>query len=663
MWAKQKAPASIRRAAMWTWVYSPVLTILALLTIELTSRYFIKIEDPSPFYLTLVVVVAFYGGLDAGLLSATLILLHAFYIFSLAGGLDPFKEFDALRMVLVSLGIPVVAAMVGRLKRRAVERSSVLEEIVRSLKSDTAAIGVKALEKSQAAETPSVFDDFSDLFFRLDPDGTILEYNTGGEGPLAKLPAHHLGEKIQTIIPSTVGTQFQSALTMVQKTGSLVAIEYSIADDDGTQTYEARLLPSPDEQILAIIRNITDRKKVEQAIREGESSFHLLFANNPFPMWVYELSTLKFLEVNEAAISHYGYTRTEFLRMRVSDLLPEEDVARLEQSDKNASAQFQFSGVWKHRFKSGNIADVELTSQSCKYAGKKAALVMAQDITERRRADDDLRKALSLLGATIESTADGILVVDRDGKITRCNQKFAQMWKIPPDLLEKGDDSAAIAFVAEQLTDPDKFLGKIQELYSSPEAESHDILEFKDGRVFERYSMPQRIGGDCVGRVWSFRDITDQRRSENQIQKQVQRLAALRAIEMAITASLDLRLTLNVLVDQVTSRLGVDAAAILLHKPHLHALQYAAGRGFRTNAIQRSHLKLDEDCAGQAVLTREVIHVSDLSQTDGRFTRAGLLAEEGFAAYLAVPLLVKGEAKGVLEIFHRTPLRLEHDWQ
>jgi diguanylate cyclase (GGDEF)-like protein len=115
----------------------------------------------------------------------------------------------------------------------------------------------------------------------------------------------------------------------------------------------------------------------------------------------------------------------------------------------------------------------------------------------------------SLLIATLDATADGILVVDLNGKIRRFNKRFVQLWRIPRQILEAGDDDAAIAFVLSQLRYPDAFVSKIRELYAQPEAESFDILDFNDGRVFERYSIPQLAGDAAVGRVWSFRDVTD----------------------------------------------------------------------------------------------------------------------------------------------------------
>ena len=143
-----------------------------------------------------------------------------------------------------------------------------------------------------------------------------------------------------------------------------------------------------------------------------------------------------------------------------------------------------------------------------------------QDITDRHRSEDELRDTLSLLHATLDSTADGILVVDGEGSITSFNQQFAEMWRIPSEVLEAREDARALEVVLEQLVDPEGFIAKVSELYRRPETESYDTLVFKDGRVFDRHSKPQRVGGTAVGRVWSFRDVTDRKRLEEELAHQ-----------------------------------------------------------------------------------------------------------------------------------------------
>jgi diguanylate cyclase (GGDEF)-like protein len=132
----------------------------------------------------------------------------------------------------------------------------------------------------------------------------------------------------------------------------------------------------------------------------------------------------------------------------------------------------------------------------------------------------EVERALSLLSAALDSTADALLVVDVDGHISMFNQRFVEMWHIPDDVLASGDDERALACALAQLCDPDAFVAKVRDLYAHPEAESFDTLAFKDGRGVERFSKPQRLDGVTVGRVWSFRDVTDHKRLEEELAHQ-----------------------------------------------------------------------------------------------------------------------------------------------
>src|SRR3989475_12839403 len=133
-----------------------------------------------------------------------------------------------------------------------------------------------------------------------------------------------------------------------------------------------------------------------------------------------------------------------------------------------------------------------------------------------RRVADSL--TVSVLQATLESTADGILVVDLEGNIVSHNRHFEEMWHLPTSLIAAHNDAAGrgrlIAHVRDQLVNPQLFVDGIQDRYAEPESDSFDVLILKDGHVLERYSIPLRLNGRSVGRVWSFRDVTARRRAE-----------------------------------------------------------------------------------------------------------------------------------------------------
>ncbi len=164
--------------------------------------------------------------------------------------------------------------------------------------------------------------------------------------------------------------------------------------------------------------------------------------------------------------------------------------------------------VWQAYPRASSMALVALVSLALFAAG------LAFTLRQNRRNARALKTSLSLLNATLDASADGVLVVDSSGRVTGFNRRFVDLWNIPRELAERRDDQPLLAFVTDQLKDPAAFLARVQDLYGTPEAESFETIEFTDGRVFERRSGPQRLEGKVVGRVWSFSDITARRAAE-----------------------------------------------------------------------------------------------------------------------------------------------------
>jgi PAS domain S-box-containing protein len=132
-----------------------------------------------------------------------------------------------------------------------------------------------------------------------------------------------------------------------------------------------------------------------------------------------------------------------------------------------------------------------------------------RDITKRKATQRQLQHTVSLLNATIEATADAVLVVDSDRKVVQFNNNFVELWNFPPDAVRLFDDKRLLSMVVSRLRNPDAFCEKVEKMYTAPDASSFDVLEFNDGRTIERFSCPQRLGDRIVGRVWSFRDVTE----------------------------------------------------------------------------------------------------------------------------------------------------------
>ncbi|HXE91702.1 MAG TPA: PAS domain S-box protein [Terriglobales bacterium] len=172
-------------------------------------------------------------------------------------------------------------------------------------------------------------------------------------------------------------------------------------------------------RMLGCHLDITERKRAEQKMRDSEASFRLLFASSPQPMWVFDTETLSFLEVNQAAVRKYGYSRDEFLRLRITDIRPPEDVPRLlEQLRAADRGEYELRpGEWRHILKDGRIIDVEVVSHDLEFGGRPARLVLATDITERKRIERDLRDNEQRFRLLADTAPAAIYLQNADGFI------------------------------------------------------------------------------------------------------------------------------------------------------------------------------------------------------------------------------------------------------
>ena len=178
----------------------------------------------------------------------------------------------------------------------------------------------------------------------------------------------------------------------------------------------------------------------------------------------------------------------------------------------------------------------------------------------------------------------------------------------------------------------------------------------------DEVTLLEELAMDLAFGIEMLRIRAQHQKAEEKIQIQLKNLSALRQIDMAISASLDLRVTLNVLLDQVCNTLGADAACMLLLQPHTQVFEFTAGRGFYTEALRHTSLRFGEGHAGLAALERRIVNIPDLFRSENGLQRSVLLSDEEFITYHAAPLVAKGKVKGVMEIFHRTHFEPDQEW-
>ena len=238
------------------------------------------------------------------------------------------------------------------------------------------------------------------------------------------------------------------------------------------------------------------------------------------------------------------------------------------------------------------------------------------------------------LRATLESTGDGILVVNSQGKVVTCNDKFVEICRIPQSLRRSTDNGAILRSVSEQLKDPGAFLAKVHELDNDYETQSDDVLEFKDGRIVERHSEPQRLNGTSVGRVWGFRDMTERTRAREELEKarDAAEVASRAKTEFLAAMSHEIRTPMNAI-------LGMSE--MLAESPlDIEQTQYV-------EVFRRAGAKL-------LLLINDILDLSKIEAGHFELERVEFDLEEVVDQVIELTA-VKARAKGILLLSHLSP--------
>jgi len=279
----------------------------------------------------------------------------------------------------------------------------------------------------------ALVEDSSDGIALIDREGRITYESPSATGILGYTPEERLGQSaLEMIHPDDVDTARQAFLDCAALPGARVVAEFRARHRDhswrfleaiGVNHFEDPLVGA----LVATYRDITERKLAERRLRESEERYRSLFESNPSPMFLYDVQTLRFLAVNDAAVDNYGYSREEFLAMTIREIRPPEDVPLLLHRLKSLPPGRHRDGPFRHRRKDGTIFDVETFADTISLEGWIARVVLVNDITEQKRGAEALAKSEERYRRFFEEDLAGVVITTPEGALVDCNLAFARI--------------------------------------------------------------------------------------------------------------------------------------------------------------------------------------------------------------------------------------------
>jgi two-component system, cell cycle sensor histidine kinase and response regulator CckA len=288
--------------------------------------------------------------------------------------------------------------------------------------------------QASLAKLAFIVESSDDAIVGKDLKGTITSWNRGAERLYGYQAAEVIGKPITIIVPNGSVDEITGLMHRIARGEHVEHYETKRITKSGL-FLDVSLTVSPlcnSEGVIigasTIARDITTAKRAEEALRQSEEQYRLLFDGNPIPMWVFDRKTLNFLAVNEAAIRHYGFTRDEFFRMTILDIRPSEDMPRPVQHMSKPVPGPQDPQVWHHRKKDGAIIDVEVTAHDLNFHGADAEMVLAHDVTERKRAEERLRQSEERFSKAFLSSPYGVTIsTEAEGRYVDANPAYLRM--------------------------------------------------------------------------------------------------------------------------------------------------------------------------------------------------------------------------------------------
>ncbi|HSQ35061.1 MAG TPA: PAS domain S-box protein, partial [Candidatus Binatia bacterium] len=367
-------------------------------------------------------------------------------------------------------------------------------------------------------------------------------------------------------------------------------------------------------------------------------------------------------EVNPFLIQMLGYSREEFIGKKLWEVGAFKDI----DASKDAFEALQENEYIRYddlplRAKDGLMFQVEFVSNVYLVEGKKVIQCNIRDITERMRITVALQENEKKYHDLLNQNPEGFFIIEMAGNILTTNHAMCEALGFSEEefLAMKIWD-----IVPERYLEPyRKRLTKILVGKSLGEGTEYELLG-KDGNshYVEILATPRYSGKDIVGFQAIARDITARKRADEKIKRQLEHLTALSATDRVISANSDLELSLAEILSHVTKELAIDAADILILNSSSQMLEYGAAKGFRGKNIKKTHVRLGESFAGRIVLKRQLVCIQNLGKDPEHISLTTRLLGEDFVCYLGVPLIAKGQVKGILEVFHRSALLPDAEW-
>ncbi len=565
-----------------------------------------------------------------------------------------------------------------------------------------------------------VYSNVSDIIFYLavEPDDQFrfLSINPVFLKATGLTESQVVGKLVQEVIPEPAHALVLGRYKDAIRDKKTVRWEEVSVYPAGTKHGEVSVTPVFDEQghctnLVGAVHDITERKQGEEALRQAETKYRTLVEQLPAITYVVTLGEInRTTYISPQVEALLGFSPEEWQAdpdLWIKQLYPDDrervlaEIQRLDEAgggpmDIEYRLLTRTGGVFWFRNQSVPVRDETGRAQ---YAHG-----MLLNITERKRAEEEIRshaartEALARTAARLNAQLSLATVLD-----TIC-EEAAHALNAPAAAVTLHDAQQQVLRLVATFGLPSEFRAahvpipraRYEDLVrpASPVIVTPDVQALPglpNAELDARYNVrtvaaaSMRREGQLLGTVSvnTFGEVRHFTKDEQALlqgladqaaqaianarlfaeaERRLDHVQALRHIDTAISASLDLRVTLNVFLEEVLRQLGADAAGVLLLNAHTHTLEYAAGRGFRTKGIERSRPRLGEGYPGRAALERRTVRVPNLGKATGDLSRAMLHAEEKFQAYYGVPLIAKGHVKGVLEIFHRAPLDPDVEW-